>query len=461
MTRIKSSTLCGSAMLWLMAALSAPAQAGNDAMMQLIEIMYKKGSISAEEYRSLKIAAAADEEKNEAAQAEVEEKVKDMPKIETRGKFKVSSADGDWSWQPIGRVMADYNLVNSDINKIGSEPFIRRARLGFEGSMFGNWIYKLEMDFAGNGTSMKDGFIGYKSGNSWVKFGQSHIPFGLATLSSSKYMSFIERPFLADGPLQPARQLGVAAFTRGGNDRWTLHAGVFGAEQGGQPSGGGIDDELNIAARGTFVPLMRDKNHLMAVGAGIWYRKLVDRTLRVRQRPGIFRTADRFVDANFGAAADDTLGLNVEAAAVYGSFGFKSEYSRMTVNSALAGVPDADLDGYYAETSYFLTGESPKYDTGKAQFGSVAPNSVVGKGGYGGWQVAVRYDKLDLNDAVGVLGAGSGGAQEALTAGVNWYVNKNMRFMANYIYTLDMNRPGSAFDGDEPHGLSFRGQVYW
>ena len=467
--RNQVKTICGSIILGCMAALATPAMAANDAMLELIEIMRKKGSITDEEYKLLKNAAHADAEvaaaNKDEVKKEVEKVTKDLPKIETAGKFKVSSRDGDWSWQPIGRIMADYNLASSDESKIGSDAFLRRARLGFQGTMFKHWIFKFEMDFAEDGVSTKDAYLGYKSGNWWIKTGQSHIPYGLSTMSSSKYMTFIERPLLADGPLQRARQLGVAAFTKDSGGRWTLHAGAFGGAVG-SGGGGSVDDELNVAARGTFVPLMQDKNHLLTIGAGIWYRDMVDKTLTVSADPGIIRVAPNFQSAAFGSqagatAVDNTLGFNIEGAVVYGPFGLKSEYSHMTVNAERGGVSDVDLDGYYAEASYFLTGESLNYDTGKAQFGSVAPKGIVGKGGIGAWQVAVRYDVLNLNDAVDALGAGAGGDQSAFTAGLNWYVNKNMRFMLNYVRVLELDRPGNVFDNDEPHALTFRGQVYW
>jgi len=464
--RNQIKTICGSVIFGCLTALATPVMAANEAMLDLIDIMEKKGTLTKDEAELLRAAAKADVEKTEAvaseakeaAKKEVEKVTKDLPKIETAGKLKVSSGDGDFSWGLIGRIHADYNLVNSDINKIGNDAFIRRARLGMEGTMWKHWIWKLEMDFAEDALSTKDAFIGYKDSNWWLKAGQSHIPFGLATISSSKYMLFIERPLLADGPLQPSRQLGVAGFMHDPNgERWTLHTGIFGGAVG---SGGSeASDEFNVAARGTFVPFMQDKTHLASIGAGVWYRNALDKSTRIRQRPGIFRSGNSsFQDANFGIGGVDSLGFNAEGLIVYGPFNLQAEYSRLDVDTS-AG--DADLDGYYAEAGWFLTGESMNYDAGKGQFGSVKPKGIVGKGGIGAWQIAARYDVLDLNDAVDVLGVGAGGEQRSFSAGLNWYVNNNMRFMLDYINVLEMDRPGNGFDNDEPHGMTFRGEVFW
>ena len=81
-----------------------------------------------------------------------------------------------------------------------------------------------------------------------------------------------------------------------------------------------------------------------------------------------------------------------------------------------------------------------------------------GKGGVGAWEVGVRYEEADYND----FGAGFiGGEMHLLTVGVNWYVNNTMRFMANYVDTLEYNEPGSGDDNDEPSAFMVRSQIHW
>ena len=72
----------------------------------------------------------------------------------------------------------------------------------------------LELDFANSGTpSWKDVWIAYNgkadTGKWWLKVGQHHVPFGHATISSSKYMTMMRRPLFADGP-QLSRNVGIA-----------------------------------------------------------------------------------------------------------------------------------------------------------------------------------------------------------------------------------------------------------
>jgi len=455
---------------------SAPGFAANEAMLDLLKILRDKGSISQEEYELLVNAAKSDAEVVEDVKTRMEARVKDIPKIDTKGKLKITSSDGDFEWQPIGRIMADYSWIHSDKNKLGSGAEIRRARLGMEGLMWKHWIWKLELDFADAEVAMKDAYIGYKDGNWWIKAGQQHIPFGFATLSSSKYMLFTERPFLADGTLQLARHLGVAAFTHGDSKRWTLHGGIFAGPDGEDPDVcltgfDECDEQWSVAARGTFLPWMQDDSHLVNIGGAVWYRDPLDSEVRVRQRPGIWHVVDdRFVDANFGVngvgrpfGADDILAFNAEALLVYGPFSLGGEYTRWDVNtepapSGATPPDDASLDGYYVEAAYFLTGESMVFKTSKAQYDKVKPKGIVGKGGIGAWQVAARYDAIDLNDADAGL---TGGEMRGVAFGLNWYVTENMRMMASFYRILETDRFGNRFDDDEPYGLTVRGQVFW
>src|SRR3546814_17253771 len=60
-------------------------------------------------------------------------------------------------------------------------------------------------------------------------------------------------------------------------------------------------------------------------------------------------------------------------------------------------------------------------------FKGVKVRNPVGEGGWGAWQVNVRYDRLDLNDA-GILG----GTQDGYMASLIWTPVDYVRFLLNY-----------------------------
>jgi phosphate-selective porin OprO/OprP len=454
-----------------LACLANPASADNEALLDLLRVLRDNGTIDQAAYEILRNSAVASEEKVQAEQQQVKDEVKaataDLPKIETKDKLKISSPDGNFEWQLIGRLMVDAIGIDSDKTKQGGGTEIRRARLGMEGTLWEHWVYKTEWDFADAEVSSKDQYIGYEQDSWWAKVGQQHIPFGLATMSSSKYMLFMDRPLLADNILQPARKIGVSAFNHWG-DFATLHAGVFSGIDGEKGScGTTCDEQLSVGVRGTVNPFIQDPNHLIHLGAAFWYVSPQDSGTRVRQRPAsIHLNGDRFQDVNFGTDVDDILAYNLEAAAIWGPFSLQGEYTYWDINRTrplgtsptAPGPEDAGLDGWYVEAGYFLTGESMNFKTSNGVYSSVKPKGIVGKGGIGAWQLAVRYESMDLNDSdAGIVG----GSQDSFAIGLNWYVNNTMRFMLDYVQVADLDRPGNLHDGDEPSALMMRSQVFW
>jgi len=110
--------------------------------------------------------------------------------------------------------------------------------------------------------------------------------------------------------------------------------------------------------------------------------------------------------------------------------------------------------GYYVYLSYFITGEHRKYKTSNGYFVRVKPKSDFLNGGFGAWEVGIRYSKLDLNDD-----DTRGRRLDDFTFGVNWYLNPHVRIMANYIYFLINNLDNS--DLTDAHAFILRFQVDW
>jgi phosphate-selective porin OprO/OprP len=54
-------------------------------------------------------------------------------------------------------------------------------------------------------------------------------------------------------------------------------------------------------------------------------------------------------------------------------------------------------------------------------------------GGWGAWEIALRYSTINLNDQLAQAGV-AGGRQTVYTAALNWYVSRNVRFMLDYLH---------------------------
>ena len=118
-------------------------------------------------------------------------------------------------------------------------------------------------------------------------------------------------------------------------------------------------------------------------------------------------------------------------------------------------VGNLDFNGGYVTCAYFLTGEHRAYIRESAVFDRIVPrkNAFWIKGekdkpnefGWGAWQLAFRYNYLNLNDK-GI----NGGVLDGLTAGLNWFLNPNAKLQFNYTVTV---RHSPASPG-QPIGLS-------
>jgi phosphate-selective porin OprO/OprP len=441
-------------------ALAMPAQA-DDAMMDLLKVLRDKGTISSQDYDLLKNAAAADKEMEAAEKAELKEEVKtataDMPKITTKGKIQIEDREGNWSFRPIGRVMWDAVTADNDglydgdptiSDSEGEGTELRRARLGFQGSIY-DWKYKFEADFAGNDVSVKDAWVGY--GNSltdntkWgVKLGQSHITFGYNTKASSKYMSFIDRPFYADSSLSPARESG-AAFVINDNDyRWMLGTSFTrGALDGGVTE---TDSADTWAMRGSFVPFMQDKEHMLQLGLGYLNRGSGNNSFDFDQRTVSHITGEKPLDTSV-AGYDGSQAYTFDALGIYDSFHALAEYVDYTAESSIGS--DQDFTGYSVEAGYFLTGESYKWSKGYN-------SDVTPKSKWGAWQLVARFENIETEDAFGQ----TEDEADKFTLGVNYIPRENIRLMVNYDQVTDLTVNGVDVDSD-PSALKFRAQAFW
>ncbi len=470
--KTRFNNFLGSVLIGSLATISTPAMATNEAMLDLLKILADKGSITAEEYNLLKNAAKADGEKVEGnineMKAEVASKTKDLPKITTKGKIKIESADGDWSFQPIGRIMWDTVLSDRDgaTSLAESNSELRRARMGFQGSIK-PINYKLELDFATSGNaSWKDVWLSYNGKNSqgkwFAKLGQHHVPFGHATISSSKYMPLMNRPLFADGP-QHSRKVGLAV--RQDNPRWFAHAGAFmpGLSTGSDETGESTSDRMTVAFRVGGTPLFKDKKHLVHAGFSYQYEDIkgdafnnIDNTLVSHVGDG---DSLEFDLSEIGLEVDEVDAFDFELIGVWGPLHGVFEYVMWDAETLTGGSFDAQ--GYAFDAGWFITGESMKYKGGA--FSGISPKKSVRDGGWGAWQLAARFENMDLND-----GTYFGGEADVFTVGLNWHPTSNTRLMANYATTLDYECPttglgckANGISGVEPSAFQMRAQVYW
>ena len=160
---------------------------------------------------------------------------------------------------------------------------------------------------------------------------------------------------------------------------------------------------------------------------------------------------DYFVDTGPIAGAEQVSRMSLEASQVLGRFSWQSEILAARVKRA--GFSTVEFWGAYAYASWFLTQDTRRYDFGSGSFEQVQVGSPVLQGGAGAFELGIRLSYVDLTDQ-----DVTGGKERNLSLGLNWYLNQRARLMFNIVKVLDLDRPGSELDGQDPLIFSVRAQ---
>jgi len=426
-------------MSMLLAGALLLAAIGNAQARDLTEILQEKGIITTEEGHEASAGKGA---------------AGDLRVYWKQG-LRLDSKDKAFRLKIGGRIQNDWAVIAAsnaakrqfglDDSQTGTE--FRRARLYVAGKLYHDVEFKAQYDFAGGTTAFKDIYLGLENLPliSHVRVGHFKEPFSLEMLTSSKYATFMERGLPND--VAPSRNTGIAAYEKFAGGRVTWALGGF-RETDGVGNGFGSDSKYNVTTRLTGLPWYEDGGaRLLHVGLSYSHKFRNNDAIRFRQRPEAHLSPARFVDTQ-DITSDGVDLINPEAALVVGPFSLQGAYTQAFVNTP--GGADPDFQGWYVYASYFLTGEHRPYKTSAAAFDRVHPKAdfLHGKG-RGAWEVAARYSHLDLDDA-GV----KGGKLDDVTAGLNWYLNPNLRFSANYVYA-DPDPSGVVHIGEARFQIDF------
>ncbi len=296
-------------------------------------------------------------------------------KVSTKGGLKVTS--GDYEVKIGGRIQYDYNRSELNGETDEDEFDARRARLFVSGKVGDDWSYKVNFNVDGDG--FEDLYLRYSGfgPGAVVTVGNQHQAFTLSQLISSKDVGISERPAIVERYLIGRRE-GIQL--HGNFEKLHYAVGVFTEEDS--------DDQNGFAGRVAYAPVKNDVN---TVHLGFSYKD-----------------------------TEEQDGFGLEAAAVSGPFHIQSEYFSADEFDGSGG--EEDIDGFYVQAGYVLTGEKRPYKNGT--FKKIKPNSKSGA-----WEVVARYE--DGDGGFGDVELGNTDAS-SYALGVNYYYNNYVRINASY-----------------------------
>jgi phosphate-selective porin OprO/OprP len=385
----------------------------------------------------------------------------------------------------------------------------RRARIGILGKFFGDWNYALIYDFGGT----SDGFggtgstgaaspvanVGFLPGgatsgieNAYLSYtgfkpfggrlaiegGIMDLPYTLDEATSSNDIVFMERA--SSGII--AQNIAAGDFRSTFGARWYTDRVWLGAYVTG-PTTGAIHSASSLNPNGTSeqVGAMARAAAQVVEGNGYSFHLGGDaewliraprneitgaQTLTLSDRPELRIDPTTLISTNALAGVSGAQVYSVEAAGTYGPLFAQGEYFWYNVdrNNLPVPLPSTKFTGGYVQASYALTGESRKYNPASASYGGIVPNHPFALTGqdWGAWEIGGRVSMMNLNDQIGTANGVAGGKQLVYTVALNWYVNRNVRFMFDFLHgdvAKQLNPTNFSDVGSKFNAFAMRTQV--
>lgn len=403
---------------------------------------------------------------------------------ESKGGIRIKTDDGRFEASVGGRIHFDVNVFDADKSSFNalaagskltpnnSAAYLRRVYLTLKGKLYG-WNYKIEPDFANNtqtgatAISFQDITLSTDLFGGELIFGQFKPYRSMEDLTSSNDLLLIERPSTSSNGIFSGRE-----FQQGVGYKYPILDGLL-AEVSVfdlRSSTSAANSGTGYNARVAYAPLMTD-GKVVHLGVNYSSENPSDSSAAV---PGTnVNTAESFQYAgrrgptlNLGATSGSNPAntIGAELATAFGPFFMQAEYVQSKLERE-APASSQTIEGYYVQAAFEITGESKPYKKADGVFGSVKPN-----GAKGAFELTARYDAAKNKDAqvgacsvtttAGAAAVALTGSDKcegsAITAGLNWYANPNVRFMFNYVKgTADAGVAGT----DSPTAYVARAQV--
>ena len=382
----------------------------------------------------------------------------------TRG-LSVKSPDG-LELKVRGLVQADGRFFVGDDRNPQNDTFLfRRIRPTLEGT-WGSLIgFRLTPEFAGDSATIVDAYVDLKfDPRATVRIGKVKGPVGLERLQSGAAIAFVERGFPTE--LAPNRDVGVQLQGELFDTRLSYVVGAYnGTPDGRDAATTNPDDEFEYAARVFWEPFKNSANGWSGLGVGI-AASVGDTFGTGNNFLPRYRTPGQaqFFAYNANVAADG-LHRRVSPQGYFhrGRFGLLGEYITSEQEVRVTGGANAGRREHLVNEAYQLTGSVVLTGEDASYRGVVKPNQpfATDAPGWGAFELVGRFGELKIDDEAFPLfanAATSARSAKAWTIGLNWYLNSNLKLVANYTRTAFEDGAAAGADREDEKSFFTRAQ---
>ena len=353
------------------------------------------------------------------------------------------AADGGFQLKLRGYVHQDSRYYDAATPGGTSTLVLRRVRPIIEAAS-GPFSFRLMSDFGEGRTVLQDAHVDVAFSKSVaMRAGKFKPPVGYERLLSATAIRFVERAFPT--ALVPNRDLGVQLYGGFHNALVTYAVGVFNGVTDGSSADTDINDRKDFAGRVMLQPLSS-----VSVGVSASQGKSVGALgatgLGTYKSPGqldffAYRTAA--TAAGTVVANGTRTRISPQGSLYSGPIGVLGEYA-VSKQAVVIGTTAEKLThkAWDISAGYVLTGEANAIN-------GVRPRAAANpsKGHWGAVELVARVHAINLDDAAFPVFADStrsATAARAWAGGVNWYLNRNVKVVAQYEHT--------SFDGGSAAG---------
>ncbi|MHC9085933.1 OprO/OprP family phosphate-selective porin [Luteimonas sp. RIT-PG2_3] len=382
---------------------------------ELAELKAQLASLQAK-VAELEVRTDAQSDINIGTQENLDKIATTSPVVDTKGGFKITSADKKFEVSLGGRIHFDTYAFDRDIAATTGTTEFRRARLTLQGKAYG-WEYKVEQDFAGgsNLDGLRDAYIAKSALGGKFTIGHFKPYRSMEELTSSNEILMMERPFSSATGLFSGRQFQQGVGYLRADTNYTAGFSVFNL----RGAAGTRNEGVGAAGRVTFAPINTETSTLHFGGwASHENVNLGSGDLAATANYAGRRGPALTIATTTAGSRNTVSAYGLEAAGSFGPLFFQGEYANSTFGQP-SGV-DQDVTTWYLQGSWLLNGGHKAYKSSNGIFAS----PKVGDRGL--WELTARYDFIENKDLTD---------REATSwiLGMNYYVNPSLRFMFNYI----------------------------